>query len=235
MTALDLTTASALPRVAFAAHETGGDRLSDRASDQLRSMIITLQLEPGAILDEGVYSTRLGIGRTPLREAVQRLADEGLAVILPRRAVAVSQITVTDLQQIYEARLAFEAASARLASVRATAADLARISQHIDCLPRPDAADQDADPTNVVACDFNFHHSIAGSANNRYLHDSIRKLLGPAMRMTFLAHRHGQPVRETFDEHSAILEALRRRDPDAAEHATRCHILAAKERILNRL
>src|SRR5437016_4873848 len=74
-------------RFAFT-HDLGADRLSDRATDELRSLIITLQLEPGAALDDTVLSQMLGYGRTPLREAFPRLADEGLTVILPRRASA---------------------------------------------------------------------------------------------------------------------------------------------------
>lgn len=98
------------------------ERLSDRAVDRLRTLIITLELEPGSLIDESSLSQRLDCGRTPLREAIQRLAEETLLVILPHRSVAVAPITLTDLQQIYEARTTLECAAVRFAAQRITPA-----------------------------------------------------------------------------------------------------------------
>ncbi len=208
------------------------DRLSDRAADLLRTLIITLQLEPGTVLDEGVLGERLGCGRTPLREAIQRLTEERLVTVLPRRAAAVSPITVTDLQQIYEARALIEPALARLAAIRATAAQLADLRDNVSRLA---VESEESSTLSVVHSDFVFHHLIARAADNQYLADAHRRILGPAMRLTFLAHKHGQPGRNTREEHEAILQTLLARDPDAADAAMRHHLAMAKERILNRL
>jgi DNA-binding GntR family transcriptional regulator len=134
-----------------------GDRLRDRTADELSSLIITLQLEPGAVLDEAVLSQKLSYGRTPLREAFQRLADEGLALILPRRAVPVSEITVTDLQQVHEAGLVCEAACARLTPACAASSD---VVQHIERLA-PDTLAQDLDWRKWSASNFNIHNASA--------------------------------------------------------------------------
>lgn len=211
---------------------TSADRLSDRATDHLRTLIITLQLEPGAVLDEALLSQRLGCGRTPFREAIQRLTTERLVVVLPRRAVAVTPISVTDLQQIYEARTYFETAAARLAASRATTAQLTELRENVGSSVS-ESGDRSA--LQIVRSDFVFHYLLARAADNQYLCDSIGRILGPAMRLTFLAHKHGQPSKETHEEHSAILGGLVARDAEAAEREMRRHIAMAKERTLSRL
>lgn len=210
----------------------GAERLSDRATDQLRTLIITLHLEPGSVIDEATLSQRLDCGRTPLREALHRLAEERLVVILPRRAAAVAPITVTDLQQIYEVRTDLEGAVARLAARRAAPADLTSLDAAVRSLLADDGA-----PTvrHTVQYDFVFHHLLARAADNQYLCDCIRRILGPAMRLTYLAYKHGQPRRETYEEHTGILEAIMARDAQAAEQAMRRHIAMAKDRTLARL
>lgn len=221
----------ALPVFAFE-EATDADRLSDRATDRLRSLIITLHLEPGGVLDEAALAQRLNCGRTPVREAIQRLADERLVTILPRRAAAVSPITVTDLQQIYEARLTLEPEVARLAALRATTAQLAELERNVSTLLDGSGAQS---TVGVVHADFAFHHGVARAAENRYLCDSVCRILGAAMRLTFLAHKHGQPSQETHAEHSLILRGLTGRDGSAAEQEMRRHITRAKERSLHRL
>lgn len=208
------------------------DRLSDRATNQLRTLIMTLQLQPGTVLDEVALSQRFGCGRTPLREAIQRLTSERLVVILPRRAVAVTPITVTDLQQIHEARLYFEGAAARLAALRASADQIQTLQQHVDSLEF-DTTKQNA--LQIVRSDFVFHHLVAQAADNQYVCDTISRILGPAMRLTYLAHKHGQSSRETKEEHAAIFQAIATRDADAADREMRGHLLRAKDRTLRRL
>jgi DNA-binding GntR family transcriptional regulator len=211
---------------------TSSDRLSDRAIDQLRTSIITLRLEPGTVLDETVLCRRLNCGRTPFREAIQRLTEERLVTILPRRAAAVSPITVTDLQQIYEARANVEPTLARLAAMRATPAQLGELEQTVTPLL---AEFEGRNVVEIVRHDFLFHYLLARAADNQYLSDCARRILGPAMRLTFLAHKHGQPSKQTHEEHLAILRTLGTRDPEAAGQAMRHHIAMAKERTLHRL
>ena len=82
--------------------------LSDRAYRRLEEMIVTLQLAPGAVVSESALSKRLGIGRTPIREALQRLARERLVVVLPRRGIMVSEINVSTQLRLLEARRELE-------------------------------------------------------------------------------------------------------------------------------
>lgn len=207
------------------------DRQSDRATDTLRGLIVTLAIDPGSVIDEASLSARLDCGRTPLREALHRLSEERLVVILPRRAVAVANIALTDLQHIYEARLVLEGEAARLAALRATPQILDKLEGSTNAVSSPVGLDA----FGLVTNDFAFHHVLGKSAGNPYLYDNIRRILGPAMRLTYLAYKHGQPSQQTFEEHSAILAALRAGDSETAERAARDHVQMAKERTLRRL
>lgn len=223
----------AAPSIMFTFDDViGPDRLSDRATDQLRTLIITLQLPPGALLDEAVLSQHLNCGRTPIREAIQRLTQERLVTILPRRAAAVSAVSVTDLQQLYEARSYLEPAIAGLAAKRATPAQLQQIEAS---LMSPDSDGPEHTALDIVRADFAYHYLLARAADNDYFADCIRRILGPAMRLTFLAHKHGQPSQNSREEHTSILRAVAARDSDAADNAMRHHINMAKERTLHRL
>jgi DNA-binding GntR family transcriptional regulator len=207
------------------------DRLSDRAADQLRAMIITLRLEPGAVLDEAILSQRLGCGRTPLREALQRLTDERLVVVLPRRAAAVSPITVNDLREIYEARIPIECLSARLSAVRAPPGQVSQLEESVEAI----AGAETHTAEETVRSDWAFHYALARASGNQYLSDCIRRILGPAMRLTYFTYHQGQASNARYVEHQAILRAVKTRDPDAADAEMRRHIAMAKDRMLSRL
>src|SRR3989304_11176 len=95
------------------------------AHRELRGMILRTELRPGAALNEGDLIRRIGIGRTPLRDALHLLAHEGLVDILPRRGTFVSQVTLSDLQQIFDVRSGIEDIVASAAAARANDADIA--------------------------------------------------------------------------------------------------------------
>src|ERR1700761_7238151 len=95
--------------------------LTDRAYHELEEMIVTLQLSPGTVLSEQALALRLKIGRTPIREALQRLARDGLVVIMPRRGILVSEINLRLQLRLLEVRRELERLMASLAAERATA------------------------------------------------------------------------------------------------------------------
>lgn len=207
------------------------DRASDRVYAQLRRMIIALELAPGTVLVEGTLVEQLGCGRTPLREAILRLAEDDLVVALPRRAVSVADITVPALQQLYEARWELEPALGRLAAERISLADLDAL-EGILASDRPDSA---TSPYDVTEWDMAFHHAIAQAAENRYLQMAFEGLQGVAQRLLVFAYRRGAFVPPTLDEHRAILDALRARDAELAAIRIDGHIRSAKDRILRTL
>lgn len=206
------------------------DRASDRVSEQLRRLIISLEIEPGALLVESQLMERLGCGRTPLREALQRLHDEHLVVALPRRAMSVADITVTSLQQIYEARWSLEPTLGRLAAQRI---DPERLALLETLLAGPQPTTREAPPLAVVEWDMAFHRGIAEASGNRYLIAAFERILGPAQRLLVFAYRRGPFIPPTIEEHRAIFVALRERDPELTAARLTEHIRNAKDRILS--
>jgi DNA-binding GntR family transcriptional regulator len=205
------------------------DRLSDRVCDQLRRMIISLELEPGSLIVESALMERLSCSRTPLREALQRLHEENLIVALPRRAISVADITVAGLQQIYEARWHLEPSLGRLAAERITDEQLAQLDT---LLAGPQPVPPIATAYEVTEWDMAFHRGIAEASGNRYLITAFERLQGPAQRLLVFAYRRGPFVPPTIDEHRAILAALRAHDPEMVAARLHEHIRNAKDRIL---
>lgn len=205
------------------------DRTSDKVCEHLRRLIISLDLEPGALLVESQLMERLACGRTPLREALQRLHDENLVVALPRRAISVADITVRGLQQIYEARWSLEPAMARLATERIDEKRLAGLRQMLEG-PQPTTPEKS--PFQITEWDMAFHRRIAEASENRYLLAAYERIQGPAQRLLAFAYRRGSFLPPTVDEHRAIFQALWDRDADQVATSLYVHIRNAKDRIL---
>src|SRR2546430_2821677 len=115
--------------------------LADRAYHAIREMIVSLELPPGAVIDERGLTERLGIGRTPTREALRRLAQERLVEVYPRRGMFVTSVEIRDLASLAELRSLLESQVARLAAERATAEDRRGIDTHFDELGDSTAPD----------------------------------------------------------------------------------------------
>lgn len=122
--------------------EAGGS-LTDRAYRQLEEMIVTLRLAPGEVLSEATLSKQLGIGRTPIREALQRLAREGLVVILPRRGILVAEINVRSQLELLKVRRELERLMSRLCALRSTKAEKRAFAELADAMESAGAADDD--------------------------------------------------------------------------------------------
>ena len=140
--------------------------LSQQAYQRLRDMIVTLRLAPGALVNEAALMDELDLGRTPIREALQRLAYEGLVVMQPRRGAFVGSLSIVDLQQIFELRRTIEGYAASLAAERATPADVVAMQTALGAL---DSTGTDASPETYIAIDRSFHRAVARAAHNRFL------------------------------------------------------------------
>ncbi len=197
--------------------------LSHQAVDLLRSRIYNHVLLPGQRLDEAALAADLGISRTPLREALRVLVAEGLVHLKPRRGCFVAELTLQDLEEIFpimamlEGRVAFEAAA------KATAADLKRLDALHDKLEKH-AASGDVD--HYYDVNYVFHDALQAMAGSRWLQQMIgdlRKLLKLSRyRSLKLEGRLG----DSLAEHRALMQALHRRDTDAAQRVMHDHLLA---------
>ena len=202
--------------------------LSRQAYQRIRDKIITLQLSPGALVNEAALIDELQIGRTPIREALQRLACEGLVVLRPRRGAFVASLSITDLQQIFELRRILEGYAAVLAAERATEADLTAMEATLTKLHE---ADRRGDAQAYIEVDRAFHRALARGAHNRFLEYILTRMYHLNLRLWYLALDKIGPMRETIEEHRRVLEAVARHDGPQAGAAIGDHITAFQTRI----
>jgi len=202
-------------------------RLSDKAYQLIRHKIITLELPPLTSIDEQVLMEDLQLGRTPIREALQRLAVEDLVFFAPRRGIFVSEISITDLQKIFEARLVLEGFCARLAAQRATAEQLARMDDIVAGLDKVDGKESRA----LMAVDEAFHEWLYDAADNKFVADTLRRLHALSFRLWHLVLDRLGNVREAMEQHVEIADAVKARDGVRAEVLIQRHISEFQQEI----
>ena len=193
--------------------------LSQQAYEHIRRKIISTELAPGSIIDEVTLQADLDMGRTPIREALQRLSLEKLVTILPRRGMFVTEIGITDLQRLFEVRYELEGMAARLAAQRGTPAQFDRMDAILRHLP-PSAADAEL----LIAIDEASHTLIYEAADNKFLRDTLTTLYAQSLRLWYFTLPQIGTLQETVLEHKSILEALKARDGDEASRLIRDHV-----------
>ena len=144
--------------------------LSEQAYEQLRQRIVTLVLPPNAVVDEAQLQRELGLGRTPIREALKRLELERLITIIPRRGIFVTPINLTDLQQLYEVRVNLECLAAELAAQRGTAVHWQAMAQVLDQASGLDILS----PEQLIAIDEGCHRIIYQRSEERRVGQECR-------------------------------------------------------------
>lgn len=194
---------------------------SAEAYARLKAMIITLELPPATPIDETRLMRELGFGRTPLREALQRLAQEALVVIYPRRGTLVADLNPSDLEKICELRLELEPCAARLAAERATPdqrAALAALRESLDALVAT------GDPRQLIDGDQRVHVLLAQAAHNEFLEAALERLYSHVLRLWHVSlHKVGR-LREAIEEQHAIIAAVQARDGALAAQRMRAHV-----------
>ncbi len=192
------------------------------AYQRLIAEIQTGALRPGDRLTETDLAARLGISRTPVREAIRALEADGLVVHIPRVGASIRRLNYPEVTELYEMRTVLEGTAARLAARTASDVELAEL----DAISRDMAAAQ-SDLARLYQLNRHFHRTLLNAARNRFLMDAVAGLektlmiLGPSTM--------GDSVRaaQAQAEHEALLAALHTRDAEAAEAIMRTHISAA--------
>jgi len=202
-------------------------RLSDKAYHLIRTKIITLELPPLSAIDEQALMEDLQLGRTPIREALQRLAAEDLVYYAPRRGMFVADISITDLQKIFEARMVLEGFCARLAAQRATPKQLEQMTAVIRQLDQVSTDDGRA----LMALDEQFHELMYQAADNEFLADALRRLHALSLRLWHLVLDRLGDVRKAMEQHIEIAEALQTRDEARAEALIQRHVSEFQQEI----
>ncbi|HEV3186904.1 MAG TPA: GntR family transcriptional regulator [Acidimicrobiales bacterium] len=201
-------------------------RASDVAYEQLREMILDLRLAPGEVLNELSLSARIGIGRMPVREALQRLASDRFVVALPRRGTVVSSMTMVDVAHLYEAREAVECGIARVVVRRITDEQIRELRSLVE---RADEARGVFDAERFLLDDLRIHRFVIGMMDNALLHNAADSLLLHNLRFWRSFFQTRLPQGDTMLSHRDLLAAFENRDGAAAEEATRAHIEGARQ------
>jgi DNA-binding GntR family transcriptional regulator len=183
--------------------------LAEKAYSAIRELIVSLELAPGAVIDERELMERLEIGRTPVREALRRLAHERLVEVYPRRGMFVTGVDVRELARLSEVRAVLEPEAARLAATRATDDDRARIAALLDEL-----AAGSSDDRELMALDERIHRTIYRAAHNDLLEATLEQYYVLALRIWVIALDRQHELEGAVQEHRTLLEAIR--DGDAA-------------------
>lgn len=172
---------------------------------------------------------KLGCGRTPLREALQRLSQEYLVVSIPRKGVRIAELDLQDYVQLIEAASHIEAVAARLAARCADGDRLERLESIVDAATQ---ASRSRDILSAANLDYEFHYAVAECGANRYVIDATARLQRLASRFIYLAMKKGLTGWESLDEHQRIIAAIKAGDEDAAADTTQQHFVRARDRIV---
>ena len=195
--------------------------LSEQAYAAIKQRIITLRFGPGTYLNVAAIAELLGIGRTPVHQAVRRLAHEGMIEIMPRKGMIVKPVSLHDVMAIAEVRLVNEPYCVRLAAENAKRQDITALER---ILRRAGRAAEAGDTEAMMLADRDFHCAISGIAGNQILADILRNLHERSLRFWFISLHQSSHQQEVDREHASILRAIKDHDADAAEQAMRRHI-----------
>lgn len=205
---------------------------TDRVYEGLLKRIISLELEPGTTVTQAYLSELLDCGRTPLREATQRLMVEGLVVYTPNRGISIAPLDIRHYAQIDEAYRLLSTEAVRLAALRRTDAQVGELQAILDVASAHLTAGRISE---VPSLDVDFHCLLSAAANNPFLADSAARVEKLAVRFVSLAYDSNDGHQQVWDYHQKILDAVRDQDPDEAVRAFAAHIDAARQRLLKAL
>lgn len=182
-------------------------------------MIVRLELAPGDVVREDDLQATLGIGRTPIREALLRLERDQFLNVIPRRGTFVAAIDVSELSLLYETRAVMEPYAARLAARRGTTDHWIEMSALIETSLRSGTS-----PDELLAVDRRCHEIIWDAAGNRFLTDTLDMLYAQSDRVWHMYLADVADTRHAVDEHIEILDALRAGNADGAAALVEAHV-----------
>jgi DNA-binding GntR family transcriptional regulator len=191
--------------------------MTDQAYRLLEERIVTLQIPPGEFLSEYALAVQLGLGRTPIREALQRLAREGLVVVLPRRGILVSEADPKEQLLVLEVRREVERLLSRAAASRATKEQRARFREIAAGM---DQASRSNDDIAFMRLDRDLNLLIVEAAHNQYAARAMRLLQGLSRRFWYQHYKNAADLPLCARLHAAQARAIAMADREAAAKAS---------------
>ncbi|MEU2288134.1 GntR family transcriptional regulator [Streptomyces sp. NPDC013178] len=196
--------------------------LAERAYRAIRDRLVMLEIRPGAPINEEQLGQSLGVGRTPVREALKRLQYERLITTYPRRGTFATDVNITDLAHISEVRQELEPLAAAQAARRATAADRATLAALRRELESADPGPQDA--TELMRLDLRVHRAVYAAAHNPYLEDTLVRHDNLATRIWCLFIDRLSDMAGHVQEHGSLIDAVVAGEPEKAARLARGHV-----------
>ncbi len=194
----------------------GPDRLADVAHSKLEELIVTLELPPGSLWSEVMLSERIGIGRTPVREAVQRLAWERLVTIIRRHGIKISEIDVHEQMLVVEMRRELERLVATRGARRATVDERRYLAKTADLFMEAGATD---DVLKFLRVNFDSRRFLIACARNPFVTNAFGPINALTRRFYFVYHREAHDVARAAALHAGVLRAVASGDEASAAEA----------------
>lgn len=207
--------------------------LTDKAYETIEEKIITLELAPGELLSEKILSDELSIGRTPVREALQRLAQGGLVNIMPRRGIMVSEINVGAQLRMLEVRRGIERVLARSAAFRATPQECEMFANLAADFKQ---AASGKDDILFMRVDKEFNEALIAAARNEFAEKAIGLMSGLSRRFYYCYYKELVDLNVSATLHANVVEAIAEKNPDQAEKASdalMAHIIELTRRAMD--
>jgi DNA-binding GntR family transcriptional regulator len=189
--------------------------LADQAYVAIRDRVVSLELAPGAVIDERQLIESLGIGRTPVREALRRLAQEQLVEVFPRRGMFVTGVDLRDLARISEVRAVLEPEAARLAAERATDEERDELASLGDQIKRG---------ADLMGLDERIHRAVYAAAHNDLLEKTLNEYYVLALRIWMIALDRAEDLEDAVEAHRDLIQAIVVGNGDRAANVMRAHV-----------
>ncbi len=200
---------------------------SEEAYHRILERVVSLEMPPGSVVNEARLREELKIGRTPIREALQRLARENLVRSIPHRGTFVTDVNITDLARITEVRVVLESHAARLAAEKLGEADRDAIDELLKLVRRGYVTDQ----RDLMQLDQRIHRAIYRAARNPFLEATLERYFNLSLRLWYLVLDRQVRLREAVDEHIELLQAILAGDGHRAEGIMRRHVTGFEHEI----
>lgn len=201
------------------------ESLRSRALDQLRTAIVSGQLEPGSMHSEQSIAATMAISRTPIREALLQLRQEGLVEFIPHRGVRVSEIDPDHLVRVFEFRAAIESYCAAQLALKANPEFLADLNGELE---RQRELIRKDDRLAWVQANMDFHTKLVAAGGNNLMLEAMAPLGSHTMRIGYRMNYRRERMEESLYEHSSVVDAIRRRDPERASSLAAEHLYITK-------
>lgn len=202
--------------------------LPERIADQLRRDILRGNLEPGAPIKERDRAAAMQVSRTPMREAVRILANEGLVILRPSRSPIVANPTLEEITHAIEVLMGLETFAAELACERASDAEIAEIR---DINARMIALQDKIDSVDLFDIDMTFHKCIVRAAHNPALTEAHKTVLERMWRVRYLSASQRKRRRSTLEQHEGIIAGLEARDAHKTSAFVRAHLVSLVDNV----